>query len=215
MKRRLLSALVLGVTMFGARPAAGQQRGGVTLGGIFGYSRAGLSGSDAQNVSSRTSTLAGAFIRIPVAEWFAVEPEILFSRKGGTTTATLPAAATPSQLDFEFVYVELPLLLRARAPAIRGIFRPMVFGGPAVSFDIGCDINVNQSSSAVRGTCQEAGLQPTSVDASMVAGGGLDLRLGNSSLGLEVRYSWSLRPVFQNDVDIKNHQFGLLLEVPF
>jgi hypothetical protein len=215
MNQRLLPALVLGVTMLWARPAPGQQRGGVTMGGIFGYSRAGLSGSDAQSVNSRTSTLAGAYIRIPVASWSALEPEVLFSRKGGTTTATLPGQATPSQLDFEFVYIELPLLFRVSGPAISGLVRPMAFGGPAVSFDIGCDINVNQSSSLVRGTCQEAGLQPTSVDASMVAGGGIDLHLGNSTLGLEVRYSWSLRPVFQNDVDIKNHQFGLLLEVPF
>jgi len=213
-KRRFVLAAVAALLCGWSRAAAGQ-RGGVTLGANLGYSRSDVAGADARQVESRTATLAGAFVRIPFADWISLQPEVLFSRKGGTTTATLPAQSTPSSLDFEFVYLEIPFLLRLRTPAIGHAIRPMAFGGAAAGFDIGCDINITQSAARVRGSCQDAGLHTTSVDFSAVAGGGFEIQLGNSFLGIEARYSASLRPVFENNLDLKNRQFGLLLEVPF
>ena len=99
----ILTALVLFFPVPGAA-----QHGNVSLGAIIGYSRASLTGSDAGGLTSRAATLAGAFVRIPAASWFAVEPELLFARKGGETAA-LPGGGT---LDFEFVYLETPILAR-------------------------------------------------------------------------------------------------------
>lgn len=77
--------------------------------------------------------VGGAFSRLRISDWFHVQPELLFSRKG-----------TDFELDgmddggLYFWYLELPALARAELPwkatLPRGIdVHPYVFGGPWVS----------------------------------------------------------------------------------
>ena len=202
----LLLLLMLGRPVIGA----GQQRGSVSLGALIGYSRAGLIGSDAQGLTSSAATLAGAYVRIPVASWFAVEPELLFARKGGTSVA-LPGQT--GDLDFEFVYLEAPILARLRGPLVGNFIRPVLFAGPSVAFIIGCDVQLNSASGPVRQPCDTASV--TSVDASAVLGGGFEFGLGNSVLGIEFRYIRGLRQVTTQPLDIKNSLWGILVEIPF
>ena len=64
----------------------------MSLGAIIGYSGQVSPAAMRGGLTSRAATLAGAFVRIPAASWFAVEPELLFARKAGETAA-LPAGA--------------------------------------------------------------------------------------------------------------------------
>ena len=207
--KRYSLALVLLLML--SRPTIGAaQLGSVSLGALIGYSRAGLVGDDAQGLTSSAATLAGAYVRIPVASWFAVEPELLFARKGGSSLA-LPGQTT-GDLDFEFVYLEVPVL--ARFATVLGKFiRPVLFAGPSVAFIIGCDVQLNGAGGPVRQPCDTASV--TSVDASAVIGGGFELGLGNSVLGVEFRYIRGLRQVTTQPLDIKNSLWGILAEIPF
>jgi len=60
------------------------------------------------------------------------------------------------ELDIGLAYLELPLLLRA-GPR-RGRFRPVLFGGPAPSLQIGCDVQIADPNTPVRATCEETTL---------------------------------------------------------
>ena len=204
-------APVILATLVLAFPAPGvAQHGNVSLGAIIGYSRANLTGSDAGNLTSRAATLAGAFVRIPAASWFAVEPELLFARKGGET-AVLPGQT--GQLGFEFVYLETPILARFRGPKLGKYVRPFAFGGPAAAFLIACDVQVTGAASNQRVACDQSSVP--SIDASAVVGGGFEFGVGNSVLGIEARYSFGLRRVTEQDLDIKNALWGILAEIPF
>ena len=204
-------AAVILATLVLAFPAPGvAQHGNVSLGAIIGYSRANLTGSDAGNLTSRAATLAGAFVRIPAASWFAVEPELLFARKGGQTAA-LPGQV--GQLDFEFVYLETPILARFRGPKLGKYVRPFAFGGPAAAFLIGCDVQVIGTAAGQRVACDASSVP--SVDVTAVVGGGFEFGVGNSVLGIEARYSLGLRRVTEQDLDIRNTLWGILAEIPF
>ena len=200
----ILTALVI------AFPAPGAaQHGNVSLGAIIGYSRATLTGSDAGGLTSRAATLAGAFVRIPAASWFAVEPELLFARKGGETAA-LPGGGT---LDFEFVYLETPILARFRGPRLGKYVRPFAFGGPAAAFLIGCDVQATGTAGGQRQACDASSVP--SIDATAVVGGGFEFGVGNSVLGIEARYSLGLRGITEQNLDIRNSLWGILAEIPF
>jgi hypothetical protein len=206
--RRATVILTVLVLAFPAPSLA--QHGNVSLGAIIGYSRANLTGTDAGNLTSRAATLAGAFVRIPAASWFAVEPELLFARKGGVTAA-LPGQT--GQLDFEFVYLETPILARFRGPKLGKYVRPFAFGGPAAAFLIGCDVQVIGTAAGQRAACDASSVP--SIDATAVVGGGFEFGVGNSVLGIEVRYSLGLRRITEQDLDIRNSLWGILAEIPF
>jgi hypothetical protein len=204
-----ISALILLVVAL-AQPALAQQRRQVLLGGIIGYSRAEFIGDDATASESRTSTLAGAFVRIPLASWFSLEPELLFARKGGASKAT---PAQPTSTAFDIVYLETPLLARFTGPRMIKILRLLAFAGPSAGFKIGCDIETDQAGSNTRTPCDDQLV--ASVDYSAVFGGGLEARVGNSALGLEVRYSYGLKKLLGDGTDVRNGQLGILAEIPF
>ena len=201
----ILTALVIAFPVPGAA-----QHGNVSLGAIIGYSRASLTGSDAGGLTSRAATLAGAFVRIPAASWFAVEPELLFARKGGET-ASLPGGG--GTLDFEFVYLETPILARFRGPRLGKYVRPFAFGGPAAAFLIGCDVQAIGTAGGQRQACDASSVP--SIDATAVVGGGFEFGVGNSVLGIEARYSLGLRGITEQGLDIRNSLWGILAEIPF
>ena len=89
----------------------------------------------------RVGLVAGAFIAFNLTERFAVQPEVLFSRKGsrfeGHTEDPLPVEASLA-LD----YVEIPVLARLSIPS-RGPRAAYLLAGPALGFSVGTSFRLN------------------------------------------------------------------------
>ena len=183
-----------------------------SVGGEVCYSRSDLGGPDAERVRSRQGALTGVYIQVPLTGPLSIRPEILFALKGGRVQADVEGGGTV-ELDIGLAYLELPVLLRV-GPR-RGRFRPVVFGGPAPSLQIGCDVQISDPNTPVRATCQETNLPAfRQFDLGLVAGGGLEMRWPQSALALEARYTTGLRSVL-NEVDVRNRSFGIVLSLTF
>jgi outer membrane protein with beta-barrel domain len=182
------------------------------VGAEVGYSRSDLSGSEAQRVESRQGALTGVYLQMPLKPPVFLRTEILFALKGGRTQAVVNDTLT-RDLDIGLAYIEMPVLLRVAAT--RGRFRPVAFGGPAPSLQIGCDLQVIDPNTPISATCAETDVPPfRQFDLGMVIGGGLEMRFPQSALALEARYTVGLRSVLDG-VDVKNRAFGVVLALTF
>jgi hypothetical protein len=174
---------------------------------MAGYSRSDLVGPEAEQLRSRQGSMTGVFLLAPIAGPLSFRPELLFSLKGGRTQTG------SALLDIELAYLEMPLL--ARFSLSRGRVRPLLFGGPAPSLQIGCDFQFIAADQASRSTCGEGGFSLfRSFDFGMVAGGGVEVRWPQSSLALEARYTAGLRSIL-DEADVRNRAFGLVLALTF
>jgi hypothetical protein len=183
------------------RPAVGVQ---------VGYSRTDLAlGAGGNLLNSRQGAITGVYLQFPVRDFLAIRPELLFSLKGGRTFANVKGE--PSDIDIELAYLELPLLLRVSIPT--GAVRPVLFAGPAVAIQIGCDFTFAIDST--RATCgQDTLTNVREWDFGVVGGGGLEMRLRRATVALEARYTVGTRSVLE-DVALKNRAFGLVLALMF
>jgi Outer membrane protein beta-barrel domain len=178
-----------------------------------GYSRTDLAlGSGGTLLNSRQGAITGLYLQFPVRDFLAIRPELLFSLKGGRTVANVGDEGL-EDIDIELAYLELPLLLRASIPT--GAVRPVLFVGPAVAFQIGCDFTFTRPADSTRATCGQDSL--TNVrewDFGLVGGGGVEMRLRRATIALEARYTAGVRSVLEG-VALKNRSFGLVLALLF
>ena len=179
------------------RPAVGVQ---------VGYSRTDLAlGGSGNLLNSRQGAITGVYLQFPVRDFLAIRPELLFSLKGGRAAAT-----AQGDVDIELAYLELPLLLRASIPT--GALRPVLFAGPSVAIQIGCDFTFSDTT---RATCGQDRLTIVREwDFGLVGGGGVEMRLRRATVALEARYTVGTRSVLEG-VELKNRSFGLVLALLF
>jgi len=183
------------------RPAVGVQ---------VGYSRSDIAvGGGGNLLNSRQGAISGVYLHFPLTDVFAIRPELLFSLKGGSTVANLGGQGEQS-IDIELAYIELPVLLRVSFPT--GSVRPVLFGGPALAIQVGCDFSF---SDGTRSTCGQDNLNTVrGWDFGLVGGGGVEKRLRRATIALEARFTAGTRSILE-DVDLKNRAFGLVFAVTF
>lgn len=182
------------------------------VGAEVGYSRSDLTGSDARQLRSRQGALTGVFLQLPLGGPLSLRPEVLFSLKGGRARAQLDSATTVP-LEIELAYIEVPVLLRATIPG--GRVRPTIFGGPAPSLQIGCDLRAVDPAQPVPASCGESDFTRfRDFDIGIVAGAGVEVRWPQSALALEARYNLGLRSLL-SAFEVKNRAFGLVLALTF
>lgn len=195
-----------------AAPLAAQSR--LSLGVELGYARADFIGKDAAGVTVREGAVAGAYFRVPLASWLAVQQGLLIASKGGATTVQ-DTAATPLRFELDLVYLEFPLVFRARIPALAGT-RLVLLGGAAPSYRVGCNVEFSRNGfTLTRSACDQATAASfRSWDFSLVGGVGLGIPIERSELALEARFTHGLRSV-SNLGDIKNRALDLVISIPF
>lgn len=195
-------------------PVRGQARAAV--GAEVGYSRADLIGEDSDLVESRQGAITGVYLHLPVSPVLSIRPELLFSLRGGRTLVLLDGLVTES--DIELAYLELPVLARAVLP--RGRFRPVLFGGPSLALQIGCDLLFSNVEGSSRFTCgEEDGQQAVSRvrewDLAWVAGAALEMHLPRTTLALQGRYTAGIRSILEGPVDLRNRGIAVLFGLTF
>lgn len=213
MRLRLPACLTLLLLLFLPAGLAAQAR--FTLGVDLGYTISDFSGPDAAGVRHRTGATAGAYLRTPLGRYLAVQSGLFIASKGGATLVTPAGGGAPVRFDLELVYVELPLLLRARVPFVAGT-RLVLTGGAVSGVQIGCNVEFTQNGvSLLREACARlSGTTFQDWDLAWTAGGGIAVPIERSELALEVRLSQGLRRVSEQS-DFRNRALTFLVSVPF
>ena len=178
----------------------------------IGYSRADLGGAEGATFAARASTLAGAYYTARFGRSFAVQPQLLLALKGGRLPVTLDDG-TVAVVDFELAYIEVPVLLRLSGPRFAGRIRPVVFGGVAPAFNVGCNLELEEP--ALRFECnQELTSQVVRLDLGLVGGFGVEAPWSDAALGLQFRYTLGTRRVLGVG-DARNRQFAITFALSF
>ena len=189
--------------------AVAQDRAAV--GAEVGYSRADLTGEQSNLVEHRQGAITGVYLHLPVNPIVSVRPELLFSLRGGRTLVL--AGDQVADADIELAYLEVPLLARLNLP--RGRIRPVVFAGPSLALQIGCDVEL-QTDTLRTFTCGGDTLsQIREWDLAWIAGAAVEMHLPRTTLALQGRYTAGFRSVFDEPIDLRNRGMALLFGLTF
>ncbi len=194
-------------------PSRATAQTGPSLGIELGYSRADFTGADASGVKQRDGAIAGAWFRFPLAEVLAIQPGVVLASRGGAASFTTTSGT--GRLEVDLVYLDLPLVLRARLPGPIGT-RLLLIGGGAAAFRIGCNVDVQQTGVPLtRQPCSEiSGASFRKWDFAVVAGAGFAIPVERSELSIQAKLIRGLRSV-SDDGDVRNRTFSVSVSVPF
>ncbi|MDX1672968.1 MAG: porin family protein [Balneolaceae bacterium] len=176
-------------------------KGGLYLSSILG--------DDAETNSFRSGIHAGIFYSKVLGDKIALQPELLYSKKGGESRIRQTSGALLIQ-NFELSYLEVPLLLKYIVPTSGGS-RVNLFAGPSVGFLLDQDTENLITGSTV--TLDEL----SSVEWGILAGAGLDVRYSSKLIIIEARVGYGLNSVDDTGqgLDLHNFFIGLSTGIGF
>ncbi len=209
------AALALTGLALATTGAARAQTVPVTLGMQIGYSESGFVGGGGSVNENRAGTLFGVFVDRRIAGPLGAQLELFFAKKGGGFTSAV--GDVPVRIGAQLVYLEVPLLARLAIPIGSSRFRPVLFGGPAAAFNIGCEFQAEIPGQVVQVGCSDSagtGVPLRGVDFGAVVGGGFEYARRTTALRVEFREDFGLRRVLLDDV-LKNRTWAVLIGVTF
>jgi hypothetical protein len=191
-------ALALLVSAVAAPTSAQGVQAGIKLGANL--ASATVDSGEEENLENKAGLAAGGFVRVG-SRAFAVQPEVLFSMKGGQD----PEGGDEFTLALN--YVEIPVLLRLGLPA--GAVAPFLVVGPA----IGLRLSAKADPGGV-----DVKDDFKSTDVGIAIGGGIEL----GRLSLEARLTQSLNDIVTEqghaeivEGQVKNRVISFLLGITF
>lgn len=188
--KRLIMALFVALAMFAYSSFSGSAQG-VTGGLEGGLNIADIYGDDAEDWNSRMAFCAGAFLTLSLVDMFAIQPEVLYARKGTRWEEEYAGETYTATLTLD--YLEIPLLAKLSMP-LAGIVKPNLFFGPGLGILL---------SAKVKGEGVETDIKDDtkSTDFGFVVGAGLDFDLAMSKVTLSGRYTLGLTSIDDSEVD--------------
>jgi hypothetical protein len=94
------------------------------------------------NPSFKTGFTGGMFLNYAVNNNFSLQPELLYTQKGATTTLYNGLVAIDATASFD--YFELPLLAMYTF-STNGNLKPYVYGGPGFAYNLSSSLDVSLS----------------------------------------------------------------------
>lgn len=193
------AVLALAATSASAQTAVGF-RGGLRMADLD-------TGQDADGLST---FVVGGYFGLGLSDRLALQIELAYGERGaqgvGIGDGTLDPAATPSDLTMR--YIDVPILLRTGFPGDK--FLPSFFVGPYAGFLVGCQITPEGEDAR---DCDAEGasprFDPRSSDFGMVAGAGLDMAIGESTIFVDLRYTLGLLAIDEGNGSIDARHNGL------
>ncbi len=209
--RHRIALLAMAFTMALVPAAARAQE--VTLGVKGGLNVASLSVDDPADpdfgFDSQTDFLVGAFAQFGIGSVFALQPEVLYSRRGANSQDEDPA--TKLNLD----YVEIPLLLVARLGSRESPIYPILYTGPSVAFETRCRVTGAGESFDCDDPLLDGALQTAKTDFGLVFGGGFEILYSRLTVQLDARYTLGLTNLNETEdaaeVSAKNRTWSFML----
>lgn len=179
-------------------------KGGGNLENLWGLEQ-GLS-------SPKLGGAGGLFAKIGILGMFAIQPEILYARKGGKRSDQAPGdpsdpfgrADTTRTTTLHFEYLEFPLLVKIFPPGTDYV-RPHLLLGPYYAilldsrFETGGSVKQGSTIFGLPKAAQRSELPGAVADSDfgVVAGFGVDWGLGT----IDLRYTLGLNPLFPESED--------------
>ena len=204
-----LSTLVAGALFAQQQSAAAQVVLGAKLGATFSNVD---QDPDAFDTNSLTSFGGGGFIRFRIGG-LGLQTELLALTKGTTLEDPIP----DDNLKLKMDYIEVPLLLRFGLGSGTD-FMLYLMAGPSVGFEIGCELEEDDSD--ISEDCDEAGVglfERAKTDFGLTGVWGFGLPMGPGNVLLEGRYTLGLTDLNkEGDAKHRNRSFGIFAgyEVP-
>ena len=200
-RARVRPHVVAGVAALGLLWPALVAAQGVEVGIRAGVNVATLANDvDGRGAASdpRLGIVAGAFVTWPMLSWLQLQPEVLYSSKGGKVDE--PGIDARVVLD----YVDIPLLARF-SPGAFGTTRFYVVGGPAFAVRVRA-----RTRTVFSGSTEDMDISEDveRTDLGIVIGGGFD----RGRLVLDARYTYGLRDVDarpDDAVEVRNRAFTM------
>ena len=207
----LVATATLTIVMVAAAPCARAQGSARPAFGLYaGVARSAIKGDSIGGPLYRTNVVAGASISLWLNRTFVFEPGLEFAQKG---TKSLDRWGNSDQIilwDATLSYVEMPLLLRMGLGSVN-VVRPYVVAGPELAFKVSCKLSV-QGASARGYSCADLTAATESFDYGVIAGVGVDFRIGRQVLTALGRYDGGLRNAFVGN-DGRSREFAALVGV--
>lgn len=183
---------------------------GIAVGAKGGIGITTFKGSDAQNIDARTSWLGGAFVNAQFSPVFTLQPELLFSQKGGDYTSS----GTRSSLLIN--YFEVPVLAKLRLP-VGEVFFPHILFGPNFAFRTNVKYSSQETGGGTQVTTNDPNIRKS--DVGGVAGVGFDIEPRDSGLFFTIdgRYGFGFNNLDRNDnsIEIRNAGWSFAVGVGF
>jgi len=209
MSFRIRALLLVGLGSGIGFSASAQSSGrGTSFGVLAGATFSGISGDDAQaaNLKTRTSFALGGFAQIGLSRNFAIEPQLLYLRKGAK------ASDADVTLAARLGYLEVPVLGTVRFPAATaGGVTPFFQLGPAIAFKLDCKVVVSSNSTTITQKCEDLDPDPIlikSTDLSLLFGAGVDV--GHAKIAARYELGLSKLDDSGGNSDAKNHSIVIL-----
>ncbi len=180
--KKLANLVVAGAVvtcLFAGSAQAQNGAGPLDFGLTGGINISTLGGSDVEDADNLTGFMAGVSLVIPVSQIFAIQPELLYSRKGAK------ASSGGFTEEIRLAYIDIPVL--ARIPfGTNPAMRPVLFAGPAIGFNVGCEVELSGGGLDEKADCddQDVDIDVKSVEVSLIGGAGLDF----NNFGIFARY---------------------------
>ncbi|MDX1530306.1 MAG: porin family protein [Rhodothermales bacterium] len=189
-----------------ARPEFGLRHGGVLA------PRRGADPNIGDDATDWEAGLAvGAFVRFPLTQQFAVQPELLFKQEGGSVSETFSddEAEIRVETEFRMSYLQLPVLFAYEAP-LQARVRPILYAGPYVGYAVhrSIDFDVEGTEDLGVGFSIDADDVFEAVNYGAVFGADLGFPLAGRRFTAGLRYDLGLANVFKNDPALLEDEEG-------
>lgn len=211
MKKLNLKITLLALLAFiGGVRMNSQAQFGLAIGPKAGVSISSFNGDGIENIDERISWLGGAFVNIQIGPHLALQPEILFSRKGAEFVSN------NVRNSIAINYFEIPILGKLRLP-INDVIFPHVLVGPNFAFRTNVDYSSYDLDNGTAITTNDTDIRKSDVGA--LVGAGIDIQTRDSGLFFTVdgRYGFGFNKITRvdNDVQIRNAGWSFSVGVGF
>ena len=192
-------------------------------GADVGWSRSTLAGDGVEDADARNGFRIGGHLIAPLGGTFSFQTGLAFVQKGASQTVDLSEAGLgTAEIELQLDYLELPLL--ARADVGSGSVTGHLLAGPALAFEVGCNVAAAFQDGPTRvefeASCDEEDFEAETVgvDVGLLFGGGAAWAVSPAvALSGQVGYALGLRNIDDSGAgaDIKNRALYLSVGATF
>jgi hypothetical protein len=207
--RAATCALVL--ILLGASPSMAQLRGGIK----GGAARSTIMGEDVGEAGWRSGWVGGLFLVQHLGARLAVQPEVLFMRKG--MERVFVGNVLVADASVEMSYLEVPVLFKLFLRDGGAESGPFLMAGPSAGYRTSCEAVATAPDVSFSIGCADPqiGVLAKSLEWNALIGGGTGIAIGRVVVSLEARYEHGLTSLddSSDDLDLRNRSFAVMTAV--
>lgn len=185
MKNQLLPITIFLLLLFSITELHAQESSFGIKGGASAYQITSEFGDISSTSDRKIGFEAGIFADFPINRLLSIQPEAVFSQKGGEETSQ-----SLGNSSITLNYIDVPLLLKINAP-VEGMLQPFIFGGPYAGYLV-------EATSEAEGGSQDLTDFLNEIHYGIKLGLGVNI----GSLLIDARYDMGIANLYKEDEDL-------------